>query len=109
MATTDKTRSVFGEKLRGELARQDMSIRELARRLDPDNPQHTRRALHKWIAADPPAPSKASRARVAGALGLDPAHFEEEDDEEDHQLARDLLALLRRVVSDAKTLQMEVL
>lgn len=107
MATIEKPRSVFGEKLRAELKRQDLSVRALSKRLDPANSEQARRALAKWIAAKPPSPSKESRRAVAAALGLDPSFFDEDDDEEEADLARALLRVVRRVVQHEKSLQAE--
>jgi transcriptional regulator with XRE-family HTH domain len=97
MATVEKARSAFGEKLRTELERRDMSIRQFSRMLDPSKPEQARRSLAKWIAAGPPNPSKASRRLVAEALGLEPGHFDEDDEEEDPEMEMLVSALLNRI------------
>lgn len=96
MATNGKVRSPFGEKLRAELARQGISIRELGRRMDPAKPDIARRNLSRWIAGT--KPTKGSRVLVAHALEVDPSHFDEDDDEEADQEMADLFrALLHRI------------
>lgn len=95
MAAT-KPRSVFGEQLRRELDRQNLSVNKLAKRIDPQAPEIARRSLTKWIAGKH-SPTRASRARVARALGVDPSMFDDGDDEEDEELVRDLLSIIRRV------------
>jgi lambda repressor-like predicted transcriptional regulator len=82
VATTTRPRSTFGDQLRAELERQEMSIRKLARRMNPDNPGIARRSLHKWIAGTRPSP--ASRLVVAEALGVEASTtFPDSDDSED--------------------------
>lgn len=81
MATQMRPRSAFGDQLRAELERQNLSIRKLARRMNPDKPEIARRALAKWIAGTRPSP--ASRMLVADALGVAASTFEDSDDSED--------------------------
>lgn len=97
MATVEKARSAFGEKLRTELKRRDLSIRQFSRMLDPAKPEQARRSLAKWIAPGPPNPSKGSRRLVADALGLDPKHFDEDDEEEDPEVEMIVSVLMHRI------------
>src|SRR4051812_15275741 len=97
MATAEKARSAFGEKLRGELNRRDLSIRQFSRILDPTKSEQARRSLAKWIAAGPPNPSKGSRRLVADALGLDPKFFDEDDEEDDPELELIVSVLMHRI------------
>jgi transcriptional regulator with XRE-family HTH domain len=76
-----RPRSTFGDQLRAELERQGLSIRKLARLMNPDKPEIARRSLAKWIAGTRPSP--ASRVLVADALGVEVATFEDADDSED--------------------------
>lgn len=94
MAVNGKPRSAFGDKLRVELGRQNKSIRQLAREIDPKNPDIARRNLSRWIAGT--RPTKGSRVLVAHALGVDASHFDEDDDEED-EMADIVRALLHQI------------
>lgn len=95
MGANGKVRSAFGEKLRAELGRQNKSIRQLAREIDPSNPEIARRNLSRWIAGT--RPTRGSRVLVAHALGVDPAQFDEDDDEEDAEMGDLFRALLNRI------------
>lgn len=97
MATVEKARSAFGEKLRTELKRRDLSIRQFSRMLDPSKPEQARRSLAKWIAPGPPNPSKGSRRLVADRLGVDPKHFDEDDDEDDPEVELIVSVLMHRI------------
>jgi hypothetical protein len=68
--------------LREELGRQDLSIRKLSQRMNPNSPEIARRSLAKWIAGTT-NPTPASRVVVADALGLPPDAFKDSDDGED--------------------------
>jgi transcriptional regulator with XRE-family HTH domain len=94
-------RTAFGTRLRNELNRQDISARELARRLRPDDPEGARRSVARWLAPRDRAvvPGKAKVAQIAAALGVDPSALSADDDEESDPVA-DLLRALRRVVRD---------
>jgi hypothetical protein len=84
----------FSLKLGAELERQNVSIRELSRRLNPDDPGTARRNIHRWLSpVGHTKPSRASRRNVAVALGLDPDYFDAED-EGDCDLLGSLQALL---------------
>lgn len=82
MSSVVPRRTVFGEKLRAELDSQRMSIRGLARRMSPENPEQMRRNLARWIGGYN-QPSRIHRLDVAEALGLPSDHFIADDDEED--------------------------
>lgn len=98
--------TTFGRKLRSELVRQDVSVRELARRISPRDFENQRRTIARWLTPSPEAttPSPASRRASATALGLDPTYFEEDDDE--MPLSRETQALIvemfARVVAEAR-------
>lgn len=88
----------FGRRLREELTRRDVSVRELARRMQPGNPEPMRRNVARWLSPLPDSavsPSGASVVAVAEALGC-PAD-ELADDEED----LDVYAPLARAVQEA--------
>lgn len=77
MAANSRPRSLFGEILRRELEAQQVSNRELARRLTtgkPETLENTRRALIRYIRGEV-VPGKQARAQIAAALGVDPAVF----------------------------------
>lgn len=80
-------RSQFGEQLRVELDRQQLSIRKLARVMAPGNPEPMRRNLARWIGGYN-RPSRIHRVMVADALGV-PLETFNEDDEEEHLVSLD--------------------
>lgn len=89
-----KPRTPFGHRLRAELATAEVSIRELARRLDPEKPENARRTVTRWVTGGS-KPTRENRRAAAVALGLEPAAF---DDEEDSELVDELHYALRRIV-----------
>lgn len=89
-------RSVFGEKLRAELDNQGVSIRGLARKMSPEQPEVMRRNLARWIGGYN-SPSRIHRVAVADALGVPREKFTDTDDEEE-DLVVSLVAAIRRVV-----------
>lgn len=90
-----KVRSHFGEKLRAEIDRQRISIRELSRRIDPGRPEIARRNLSRWISGT--RPTKPSRVLVAHALGVEPGYFDEDDEDEDPEVEFLVSSLIQRV------------
>ncbi len=96
--TTFPRRTKFGERVRGELDRQKLSVRKLARTLDPERPDVAKRNLARWIGGYN-SPSRISRIAVAEALGMHPEALLEDDDEEADPLVA-LMNALRRVVRD---------
>lgn len=86
MAATSISRTraklTFAVQLRQAIDTEDISVRELARRLNPENPEAPRSGLHKWLAGKH-VPSRTSRRAVARALGLSPDHFLDDDDSEE--------------------------
>lgn len=98
--TPTKPRTRFGHQLRQELDRQGLSLRAFARRLNPSNPEVARRSLAKWNAGTV-VPSLESRSAVAVALGLNPSHFGDDEDEEESELYADLDAALNALVRHA--------
>ena len=83
-----KPKSIFGHQLRAQLDKQNVSIRELGRRLQAQNPkkwssaENARRSIAKCITGK--GATTENRRACAVALGLDPSHFgsPDEDDEE---------------------------
>jgi hypothetical protein len=61
---------------------QQLSMRGLARRIDPDNIERARRNLIRWIHQGT-QPSRANRLDVARALGIDLSELEEDEEESD--------------------------
>lgn len=78
------------------MAVQKLSVRGLARRMDPENVDRARRNLHRWL-DEGITPGRASRSEVAAALGIK-AHELVEDDEEESDMSMHLLHALRRFV-----------
>jgi transcriptional regulator with XRE-family HTH domain len=104
MAQVTRARSVFGDRLRAELERQDLSIRKLSRRINPAKPEASRRALAKWIAGDV-KPTQANRILVADALGVSHDFFDEDDEEESEvaEIVQVLMSRIDRVVHEQVT------
>jgi transcriptional regulator with XRE-family HTH domain len=71
----------FQTRVRAELDAQRLSMRGLARRIDPDNVERARRNLIRWMYGET-RPSRLSRIDVARALGIDPSELEGDGDEE---------------------------
>lgn len=93
--TARSTPTRFSLQVREEMGRQNLSIRGLARRIDPANVDRARRNLHRWL-DEGITPSRASRAEVEVALGLESSSLA--DDEEEDAVAalmRGLRALVR--------------
>jgi transcriptional regulator with XRE-family HTH domain len=80
MVTRPRTR--FGDQLRAELDRQQLSVRKLARLMSPANPEPMRRNLARWIGGYN-QPSRIHRVMVADALSVPLETFEEDDEEAD--------------------------
>lgn len=76
-----RPRTQFGETLRRELDRQQLSIRKLARIMAPANPEPMRRNLARWIGGYN-QPSRVHRVMVADALGVPLETFDSDDEEE---------------------------
>lgn len=93
MAT--RTRSQFGSLLRDALTSQGVSIRELARRLNPERPETARRSLIRYIKGEV-IPEQRNRDEIAAALGLSTDYFAENAEEalQRERLARALEPLL---------------
>lgn len=76
-----KFRSGFGEILRGHLSEQDVTLRELARRLvDSDSEpriESKRRLLRRYISGEV-TPSRKARVEIARALRIDSSVFDED-------------------------------
>lgn len=74
----EATRLTFAVQLRNAMDDNNVSIRELARRLNPENPEAIRSGIHKWLRGKH-LPSRTSRRTVAAALGLPIRHFIDDD------------------------------
>jgi hypothetical protein len=73
-----------------------LSVRALARRMDPANIDRARRNLHRWL-DEGITPNRTSRMDVARALGLDVSELEESEDEEADPVSALMHALERYV------------
>ena len=82
MAVSPAPPSRFASRVRAEMDAQSLSVRALARRIDPANLDRARRNLHRWL-DEGMSPSRTSRVGVARALGIDPSELEDDDEESD--------------------------
>jgi hypothetical protein len=96
----------FREWLNGEIDRQDIRRRELARRLATKHPEGVnaqtietyRRAIYKYLdPTNPTVPTLPTRTAFAIALGVDPAEVPDSDDESE---GRDLNATLQALARE---------
>ena len=96
MAVSPAPPSRFASRVRAEMDAQSLSVRALARRIDPANLDRARRNLHRWL-DEGMSPSRTSRVGVARALGIDPSELEDDDEESDplDALANAIKALVR--------------
>lgn len=94
-------RTSFGRKLRRSLDRQGVSVRELARRIRPDDPETGRRNIARWLAPVDRAvtPSRATINAVADVLGVDPAELADDDEESDPAVT--LVNLVKQIAANA--------
>lgn len=90
--------SGFGRKLRFVLEREDVSARELGRRLRPDNHEVGRRTVARYLNGTV-SPSRARRELIASVLGVQSAEFADEDEEGDPVEA--LMSSIRAIVRSA--------
>lgn len=102
MATVMKRRSDFGQILRAELDAQDISVRELARRLVASGHdvkvESCRRALMRYISGDS-SPGADARVSIAAALGIPVDAFTEDRERQiRHERVMDALAPLADVL-----------
>lgn len=58
----------FAAWLRSEMKAQGMGVRELGRRIDPDDPERGRRNIHRWLNGT--KPNSWMRERVSRALDV---------------------------------------
>jgi hypothetical protein len=86
--------SRFVRVVRREIQAQELSVRRLARRIDPENLNRARRNLHRWL-NEGIVPSPVSRVVVAHALGIATEELSDDDDEEDLAVSIDTLLRLR--------------
>jgi hypothetical protein len=67
--------SNFVRRVRAEMDAQSLSMRGLARRIDPDNVERARRNLIRWMHGGI-QPGRNNRIEVARALGINPEELE---------------------------------
>lgn len=98
----------FKAWLAGEMERQGLSRREVARRLasshpkgvTPETTETYRRAVRRYLEADDPQkPTPSTRLAFAAALDVDPSEVPSSDDEEDEL---DMVAELHELVRQQK-------
>lgn len=94
------TTSLFVERVRAEMRKQDLSIRALARKMDPENLNRARRNLHRWL-DEGIVPGRASREELAVALGLPVDTFAPAKD-------MDAFAVIGESIADALRTQVRV-
>lgn len=88
--------SRFVARVRSEMLTQALSVRGLARRMDPANVDRARRNLHRWL-DEGITPSRSSRAEVTAALGVE-AHELDGDEDEESDLPTALITVLSALV-----------
>lgn len=93
-------RTPFGIRLRAELDRQHVSNRELARRLDPVDPERARRSIARWLAPRNRAvtPSRPNVVALATALGVRPEDLKPDEDDEEADLSIQLAQVIGALV-----------
>jgi transcriptional regulator with XRE-family HTH domain len=82
--------SKFVIRVWAEMDAQKLSMRGLARRIDPSNIDRARRNLIRWL-HEGIRPGRQSRRAVARALGIDPEELEEDDADADSLSLDELL------------------
>lgn len=90
-------RTRFATRVRSEMDAQGLSVRALARRIDPANLDRARRNLHRWL-DEGMQPTRTSRVAVARALGVDVSELEEDDDDEEGDIQAVLTAWVTTIV-----------
>ena len=95
---------IFSARLGEALVQHNVSIRGLAKRINPEDPESARRNLHRWLAAEN-YPSKASRQAIADGLGIT---REELDPDEEEESSPSLAELLEFAVSEWRRKKEEV-
>lgn len=88
----------FADRVREHMKTQGLSIKGLARRMDPENVERARRNLHRWL-DEGISPNRQSRREIADALGVDAPSLDGDDDEESDPV-KDLMRALERWVDD---------
>lgn len=91
-------KTTYGEKLRAHLETTDVSVRGLARRLDPENPEAPRRQLNRILAGRKPRPD--TREKIAAALGVPRQVIEGEDEDEEEDPLAVLLVRVQKLLSE---------
>lgn len=95
----------FRTWLAGEISKQGLTRREVARRLAAKHPEGVtattietyRRAIYKYLDAERPAkPTQPTRQAFADALGVDAAQIPSDDEDEEDDLERALLRVVQR-------------
>jgi hypothetical protein len=103
VTTTQKKTSWFAPKLRAELDSSDTSIRALARKWRPGDPETARRSLIRYL-QNGIVPNAATRAELAEALGCTNGALEP-DDEEDEPAMREAYRLFVDLMGQIDTAQ----
>lgn len=104
----------FRDWLTGEMRRQNVTRRGLARRLAAQHPEGVneattetyRRAVYKYLhPVRPTKPTNQTRAAFAVALGVSPDEVPSTEDEEDDDLMAPLMRELRRLQERIESLE----
>lgn len=82
----------FAAKLAAVMDDRGMGARTLAKQLDPENVEQSRRTVRRWLNGTH-TPTQASRDTLTDALGLDRGSLDPDDEEEslNQALYRELL------------------
>jgi hypothetical protein len=92
--------SRFVRTVREEMHQQRLSVRGLARKIDPHNVDRVRRNLHRWL-DEGIVPNRSSRAELAAALGLPAGSLDDEEDEPSMSFGAAMQAMFDRAVAKA--------
>lgn len=103
VAQATKKPSWFAPKLKTELVRQDVSVRELARRLRPADTEGARRDLNRYL-HNGIVPSAGRRAEIEEALGMESGSLDEDEEDPSMREAFYLFVdLMERVDTSRRT------
>lgn len=98
---TTTTGAHYGESLQAALDRTEVSVRELARRLNPSDPETARRSVKRYLRGSQ-TPTVQTREQIADALGLSRSDIEGDTD-----MVADLYVQLRAAKDATRQLRQQ--
>lgn len=81
MTTTPQIRESYAQWLRREMQEREVTQRELARRLNPEDPETSRRAVRRYLKGM--VPLVRTRRLISDALGVEAIGPDPDDAEDD--------------------------